>query len=139
MSATRHPEHVEIDLEVLQALDVIRRKSGLKNPVDLLIEAGLSPATAYRRIKNPGQLTLGELRTVSAHYDVPLHVLAEGELATLRWWQERRTPGPDGPGAPVGASEYAPRDSNPEPADSVIVPLTRRNARRWAIPDTIPA
>ncbi len=45
--------------------------------------------------------------------------------------------GPSGDGP--ASVEYAPWDSNPEPADSVIVPLTRRNPRPFALPGKIAA
>lgn len=96
--AANHTTTLEVaDSEVVAALEVIRRHARLKNTVQVFIEAGVTSATGYRRLKKPGDIQLDELVAISDKFHVPLHVIAEGELATARWFKERPSdPGPSG-------------------------------------------
>lgn len=102
-----------VSFEIVNVLALIQRRARLHRPVDVLIEAGISEGTGYRRLKDPREIKIGELESVEARFGIPVAVMLQGELAVMRWITEN--PGPLGPGpsAPV----YPPWDSNPEPAD----------------------
>lgn len=92
-----NPTTVDLDdAEVIGALDVIRRHARLKKTAQVFTEAGIKEATAYRRLHHPTDLKVGELAAIAKRFGVPLHIIAEGELATARWFKEN--PSDHGPG-----------------------------------------
>jgi DNA-binding phage protein len=95
------------DEEIIGALDVIRRHARLKKTVQVFTEAGVTEATGYRRLNDPGDIKLEELAAISRKFGVPLYIIAEGELATARWFKEK----PSGPG-PLGGLEISRRGCN---------------------------
>lgn len=96
MSATTISAEV-YDRELVGSLEVIRRANDLPNLVDVFVEAGINQATGYRRIKDPGDIKVEELAAIASRFDIPIHVIAEGELATLRYIKAP-TLHPDDPG-----------------------------------------
>lgn len=104
---------------ILGAIEIIRLHHRLSNLVDVFVEAGITSATGYRRIKKPGDITLAEMDSIALRWNVPTHVMAEGDIATFTWLKGRVTPDdPDG-------QDLTPRAWN---GDNVVDLGARRNA-----------
>lgn len=112
---------------IAEAIDLVRRRRRMDQPIDAYLAAGMSRATAYRRMAKPEALTFREILDIAEVLGVPAPVLVGGEMATMRWLLENAT-GPTDDGGASGR-KYAPRDSNPEPAGSApaLHPLHPRN------------
>lgn len=112
------------DDEVVAALHVIRRHAGLKRVVQVFVEAEIKEATGYRRLKDPGEIKVEELAAISRRFGVPLHIIAEGELATARFFKEN----PLNPGPGRGISPLSWIDRQPGQHVGTVHPLPRRKA-----------
>lgn len=117
MSITEAPSIPEVTLGWRMRLALAHADMSIEDMGDHL---GVHRATISRWLNEHGTPPRdGFLRLWALRTGVPFEWLAHGVI-------------PDPTPGPGTTLEYAPRDSNPEPADSRIVPFTRPNAIRAA-------
>jgi hypothetical protein len=97
---------------MLAGIAVLAAHRRYTRPVDALVAAGTTRATAYRRIHSPETFTWAELAALADTLRVPPAVLVSGGLAAHRWIATGGGTPPDGGG------QWASTGSNREPTDS---------------------
>lgn len=131
MTTVPAPEAVLASMELRNVLELLKHHHQFKNTVDVLISAGVPQGTAYRRLKNPQDLSVAELLAVSTRFSVPLEVLVAGPRPTMKWMLEHPAPSGDGPGAPHPPTGGPVSGESSSACTSLaqVIPFHRRPAR----------